>query len=77
MVASPALAAAKKMELQMPRSPSRLAAMVAAITPATTGHRATEPNPINTPEAIPAAGQNTATPSASSSKARLSFAARK
>jgi len=51
--------------------------MVAAMTPTTTGHLATDPTPINTPEATPAAGQNTATPSDFSNKAKLNRAARK
>ena len=34
-------------------------ATVAAITPASTGHRARGPNTIRIPEEIPAAGQNT------------------
>jgi len=41
------------------------------------GHRTVGPNATRKPEATPAAGQNTATPSALSSKARLSCAARK
>jgi hypothetical protein len=54
-----------------------LATIVADITPTTTGHRAAEPTPIKMPDATPAAGQNTATPSAFTSKARLNRAARK
>ena len=63
------------MELGTFRSPSRLATMVATIVPATTAHRAGGPNAISVPAAMPAAGQNTATPSGVSS-ARLSFADR-
>src|ERR1700733_4256711 len=77
MTASPAFAAAEETELQMLRSPSKLAAIVAATTPTTTGHRAAEPRAINIPEATPAAGQNTATPSTGSSNARLSLAVKK
>jgi hypothetical protein len=44
------------------RSPMRLDAMVAAMTPTATGHRAERPSAIKMPEEIPAAGQNTATP---------------
>jgi hypothetical protein len=51
--------------------------MVAAITPTITGQRAAEPATIKTPEAMPAAGQNTATPSGFSRRARLSRAERK
>ena len=56
---------------------SRLAAKLATTTPITTGHRTVGPNATRKPEATPAAGQNTATPSALSSKARLRRAARK
>ena len=49
--------------------------MVAAIVPTTTANRALGPTTINVPAAIPAAGQNTATPSGVS-RERLSFAAR-
>src|SRR5215469_4616267 len=77
VAASMALATAEKAELQMLRSPSRLAQMVAAITPTRTGHRAREPATIRAPEATPAAGQNTATPLGFSRSARLSRAARK
>ena len=77
MAASLALAAAKTMELQTLRSPSRFATKVAAITPMMTGHRAADPATIKTPEATPAAGQNTATPSGFSRRARLSRADRK
>src|SRR3569833_2245140 len=75
--APPALATAKTVVLARLRSPSRLAAKVATITPMTTGHRTVEPNATRKPEATPAAGQNTATPSALPSKARLTRAARK
>src|SRR5262249_47008170 len=74
---SPALATAKKREHQTLRSPSRLAEMVAAITPRMTGQRAAEPATIRAPDATPAAGQNTATPSGLERRARLSRAARK
>ena len=47
--------------------------MVAIMVPATTGQRAGGPNAISVPAAIPAAGQNTATPSGVS-RARLSRA---
>src|SRR5882724_10139212 len=72
-----ALATAKTVVLARLRSPSRLAAKVAATTPMTTGHRTVEPNATKIPVATPAAGQNTATPSVLSSKARLRRAARK
>src|SRR5262245_58171674 len=72
-----ALAKAKIEVLARFRSPSRLAAKVAATTPMTTGHHKAGPNATRTPVATPAAGQNTATPSALSSKARLRRAARK
>ncbi len=49
--------------------------MVATIVPTTTAHRARGPSAINAPAAMPAAGQNTATPSGVS-RARLSLAAR-
>src|SRR5262249_49324690 len=77
MAASLALATAKKRELQKLRSPSRLATMVAAITPKITRHRAEDCATIKVPEATPAAGQNTATPSGFSSRARLRRADRK
>src|SRR5580698_197697 len=77
MAASAALAMAKRMELQMLRSPSRFARTVAAITPRIRGHRALEPATMRTPEATPAAGQNTATPSGFSRRARLNRADRK
>jgi hypothetical protein len=51
--------------------------MVATIVPAVTGNRARRPSVIRTPAAIPAAGQNTATPSGLVSRSRLSRAARK
>ena len=73
----PALATAKTVVLARLRSPSRLAAKVAATTPMTTGHRTVGPNATRNPEATPAAGQNTAMPSVLSSKARLRRAARK
>ena len=72
-----ALAKAKTVVLARLRSPSRLAAKVAATTPMTTGHRAVGPSATRNPEATPAAGQNTAMPSVLSSKARLRRAARK
>ena len=75
--ASPALHKANRTALQRFRSPNRLATMVAAIVPATTGQRARGPSAIRTPAATPAAGQNTATPSGLVSSARLSRAARK
>ena len=53
------------------------AMIVAVVTPMMIGHRATEPTPIRMPEANPAAGQKTATPSGCASSARLSRAARK
>jgi hypothetical protein len=77
MAASPALAIAKTMELQTLRSPSRFTKMVADITPRITGRRAAEPATIKVPEATPAAGQNAATPSGFSRRARLSRADRK
>jgi hypothetical protein len=77
MTGLPALATAKAIELARLRSPSRLAAKVAATTPITTGHRTVEPNATRNPVATPAAGQNTAMPSVLSSKARLRRAARK
>ena len=58
-------------------SPARLATTVAPITPATTGMRAAGPSATSTPAEIPAAGQNTATPSRSVSRKRLTRAARK
>ena len=61
--ASNALHAAKTIELGMLRSPRRLAAMVAAMTPTMTGNRTLGPSPIITPAETPAAGQKTATPS--------------
>ncbi len=72
----PALHSANTLVLARFRSPNRLAAKVAATTPNATGHRAPGPSATNIPEAIPAAGQNTATPSGVSS-ARLNCAARK
>src|SRR5260370_8765748 len=72
MTASPAFATAEDTEFQMLRSPSELAAIVAATTPTTTGHRAAEPKPIKIPEATPAPGQNTSTPSTGSTKTTLS-----
>src|SRR6266850_4945456 len=72
-----ALATAKTVVLARLRSPSKLAAKVAATTPMTTGHRTVEPNATRNPVATPAAGQNTAMPSVLSSKARLRRAARK
>jgi hypothetical protein len=51
--------------------------MVATVTPAATGHRERGPSAIKTPEEIPAAGQNTATPSGLRTKPTLSRAARK
>jgi hypothetical protein len=51
--------------------------MVAAITPKITGQRAAEPATIKRPEAMPAAGQNAATPSGFSRRARLRRADRK
>ena len=77
MTASPALQTAKMPALQRLRSPRRLAAIVAAIAPIITGHRAVGPTAMSTPEATPAAGQNTATPSGLVRSARLSRAARK
>src|SRR6476619_6752233 len=77
MTGLPALATAKAVVLARLRSPSRLAAKVAATTPMTTGHRAVGPSATRNPEATPAAGQNTAMPSVLSSKARLRRAARK
>src|SRR5215208_1860751 len=77
MTASPAFATAENTEFQMLRSLSKLAAIVAATTPTTTVHRAAEPRAIKIPEATPAAGQNTATPSTGSSNARLSRACAK
>src|SRR5260370_38372719 len=75
--ASPALHKAKRTALQRFRSPERFAAMVAAIVPTTTGHRARDPRAIRTPADTPAAGQKTATPSGLVSRARLSRAATK
>src|SRR5262249_13135159 len=75
--ASPALQKAKKIDPQRFRSPRRFATTVAAIVPATTGHRAGGPMAIRTPAATPEAGQKTATPSGLVSKARLSLAAKK
>src|SRR3954471_119439 len=75
--ASPALHKAKRTALQRFRSPERLAAMVAAKVPTTTGHRARDPSAIRTPADTPAAGQKTATPSGLVSRARLSRAATK
>src|ERR1700730_13685879 len=77
MTASPAFATAEDTAIQTLRSPSKLAAIVAATTPTTTGHQAAEPRAIKIPEATPAAGQNTATPSTGSSNARLNRAATK
>src|ERR1700756_300748 len=77
MTASPAFATAEDTEFQILRSPSKLAAIVAATTPSTTAHRAAEQKAIKTPEATPAAGQNTATPSTGSSNRRLSRAVKK
>jgi hypothetical protein len=77
MTVSPAFAKAKNTELQILRSLSKLATIVAAITPTTTFHRAAGPRAIKIPEATPAAGQNTATPSTGPSNARLSRAAKK
>src|SRR5436305_9320488 len=73
----PAFATAKNAVLAKLRSPSRLAAKVAATTPMTTGHRTAEPNATRKPEATPAAGQNTATPSVLSTRERLRCATRK
>src|ERR1700755_1114418 len=53
--ASPALQRAKRTALQRSRSPERLAVIVAAIVPATTGHRARDPSAISTPADTPAA----------------------
>ena len=64
-------------ELPMLRSPSKLAAIVAATTPTTTGHCAAGTRAIKIPEATPATGQNTATPLTGSSKVRLSRAVQK
>ena|SRR5205085_1258669 len=75
--ASPALHKAKRTALQRFRSPERLAAIVAATVPATTGHRACDPRAIRTPADTPAAGQKTATPSGLVKRARLSRAATK
>src|SRR5262249_45084845 len=75
--ASPALQKANRTAPQTFRSPSRLARMVAAIVPATTGQRAEGPSAIRTPADTPAAGQKTATPSGLVKSARLSRAARK
>src|SRR5258705_13150662 len=75
--ASPALHKAKRTALQRFRSPERLAAMVAAVVPTTTGHRARDPRAIRAPADTPAAGQKTATPSGLASRARLSRAAAK
>src|ERR1700704_1313534 len=75
--ASPALHIAKRTALDRPRSPARLAAIVAAIVPATTGHRARDPSAIRMPADTPAAGQKTATPSGLVRRARLSRAAAK
>src|ERR1700692_2644659 len=77
MTASPAFATPEDTEFQMLRSPSKLAAIVAATTPTTTGQRAAEPRAIKIPEDHPAAGQNTATPSTGSSNTRLSRAVKK
>jgi len=66
--ASPALQTAKTMALHMLRSPSMLATTVAPIAPAMTGSRAPAPRLISTPAEMPAAGQNTATPSGSVSR---------
>ena len=77
IMASPALHRANTIALPTFRSPNRLAVTVAATTPTATGNRAPGPSAINNPEAIPAAGQNTATPSGSVSSARLNRAARK
>src|SRR5688500_4242551 len=77
MTGLPALATAKAVVLARLRSPSRLAAKVAATTPMTTGHRTVGPNATRIPEATPAAGQNTATPSVLSIRTRLRRAARK
>src|SRR5258708_9356563 len=55
MTASPAFATAEDTEFQMLRSPSKLAAIVAATTPTTTVHPAAEPRAIKIPEATPAA----------------------
>jgi hypothetical protein len=51
--------------------------MVAIATPTATGSRALDPSAISVPEAMPAAGQKTATPSGFVSSAKLSCAARK
>src|SRR5215469_910830 len=62
MAASTAFATAEKPAFQMLRPPRRFAPMVAAITPTRTGQRPRGPATIRAPEAMPAAGQNTATP---------------
>ena len=51
--------------------------MVATTTPIATGARASRPNAMSTPAAMPDAGQNTATPSNSVSRCRPSRAAKK
>src|SRR5258705_1159237 len=61
--ASPALHRANRTALERFRSPKRFAAMVAAMVPTTTGHRARDPSAIRTPADTPAAGQKTATSS--------------
>ncbi len=50
--------------LSRPGHPSDWAMMVATITPLATSNRAARPSTTRTPEDTPAAGQNTATPSA-------------
>jgi len=77
MTASPALQTAKITALHRFRSPKTLAKIVAAATPATTGNLALAPRAMSTPDAMPAAGQKTATPSGSVSSARPSRAAKK
>jgi hypothetical protein len=58
-------------------SPNRFATIVASITPRATGKREAEPRAMTRPEAMPAAGQKTATPFDGVVKARLRWAAQK
>ncbi len=46
--------------------------MLAVTTPTITGSRTRDPSAMSIPEAIPAAGQNTATPSGFVNRTRLS-----
>ena len=75
--ASPALHRPKAKAPQTLLSPMRLAARVAAITPAATGKRAPGPSAISIPTARPEAGQNTATRSAVVRSASPNCAVRK